>query len=283
MNTKSNHKVIFVMGVEHSGTTILHKMLGQHPDICWFSQFSMRGGEVPTRIRMPLYRRWNLIGRRLFPPSWKKIFGIRTKIFPVPMEPHKIWDYLLPNEKQFFDESDYNEESAERMRNIVDLACDYWKKDNHVIKLPRLTRATKLLARVFPDAYFVYIIRDGKAVAFSNEKKFLRGGGTPDEALRNSAQFWKDVVDYFKGSEKRIEGRLITIRYADLCADVHGHLREILEFAGIPTDNSYYERFPKTLEVTNERYFKTCTPEQKVIINDTIGDTLVEFGYSKFS
>lgn len=270
------------MGVEHSGTTILHKMLGQHPDVCWFSQFSMRGGEIPTRRRLPFYRQINSVGRRLYPPSWKKVFGITTKLFPVPMEPHKIWDYLLPNEKQFFDENDYDEAAAERMRKIVNLACTYWKKNVHVIKLPRLTRATRLLAKVFPDAYFVYIIRDGKAVALSNKEKFMWRGGTPDDALKRSAEFWKDVVTYFKGSEDSIRGRLITVRYNEFCMDVRGHLRNILDFIGIPTDDQFFEQFPERLEVTNKRHFSDCTPEEKKIINDAIGDTLVEFGYKKF-
>ena len=45
---------VFVFGVDHSGTTILYRMLAYHPDLTWFSQFSLRRGEIPGRRRRPI-------------------------------------------------------------------------------------------------------------------------------------------------------------------------------------------------------------------------------------
>ena len=44
---------VFVFGADHSGTTILYRMLAYHPDLTWLSQFSLRRGEIPGRRRRP--------------------------------------------------------------------------------------------------------------------------------------------------------------------------------------------------------------------------------------
>ena len=48
-------RAIFVVGVEHSGTTILYRMLARHPDLAWLSHYSMRDGEIPNRCRVPFF------------------------------------------------------------------------------------------------------------------------------------------------------------------------------------------------------------------------------------
>ena len=43
-------RAIFVVGVEHSGTTILYRMLARHPDLAWLSHYSMRDGKNPESL-----------------------------------------------------------------------------------------------------------------------------------------------------------------------------------------------------------------------------------------
>ena len=43
----------FILGAAHSGTTILYRMLALHPEVLWFSQFSLRSGEIAGRWSLP--------------------------------------------------------------------------------------------------------------------------------------------------------------------------------------------------------------------------------------
>ena len=76
--------VIFVMGAQHSGTTILYKMIALHPDVTWFSQFSKRDGSIPGRFRFPGYRLLDHILRRRFRHSWLKEEGPSLQSFWFP-------------------------------------------------------------------------------------------------------------------------------------------------------------------------------------------------------
>ena len=94
---------IFIIGVEHSGTTILYRMLARHPDLAWLSQYSMRGGEVPSRMRVPFYSLINRVGTRALGTKWRKDFGLLTTILPNPYEGLETWDLsLLPNSRKYF-------------------------------------------------------------------------------------------------------------------------------------------------------------------------------------
>ena len=48
-----NCRPVYVLGVAHSGTSILRKMLAYHPEATWFSQYSLRDGSVEGRRRVP--------------------------------------------------------------------------------------------------------------------------------------------------------------------------------------------------------------------------------------
>jgi len=273
---------IFVIGAEHSGTTILYRMLAKHSAVCWFSQYSMRGGEVPSRFRVPFYNQINKYGNKLFPITWRKRFGLYEKLIPSPSEPHKIWEYLLPDEKQFFDESDFEKMQAQKMKDFIKMECDAWGKDVLITKLPRLTRAVAVLKQTFPDAHFVHIIRDGKAVALSNRHKFARHTDSDMQALKDSANYWKEVVDYIGGQKEDIQKRYTEIRYEDVCVGVHSALKEILSDIGMPAEKISMEDVPEELTVTNHKHFDDCPKEDKRVLNDILSDTLQGYDYQSF-
>jgi len=283
MSSQDTQKnMIFIIGVEHSGTTILYRMLAKHSVVCWFSQYSMRGGEVPSRFRVPFYNQINKYGNKLFPITWRKRFGLYEKLIPSPSEPHKIWEYLLPDEKQFFDESDFEKMQAQKMRDFIKMECDAWGKDLLITKLPRLTRAVAVLKQAFPDAYFVHIVRDGKAVALSNQSKFARYTDDNIRALKDSAEYWRDVVNYVAEQKQSIEGRYIQVRYEDICSDVHGVLKSILSDLNVSLGKFDMSDIPKELTVTNEKHFEECSKEEKMVLNDILANSLRRYNYDQF-
>jgi hypothetical protein len=275
-------KTIFIIGVDHSGTTILYKMLAQHPALCWFSQFSMRGGEIPGRRRLPGNVLANRVGRKLFHPVWQKQATIPARYIPTPNEAPKIWDYLVPDTKHFWYEDDCTEEMKRRLQYICEQECKQWKKTFLLIKRPRLTRSVRLLATCLPDSSFIHIIRDGKAVSLSNMQKLSRKIPDRREALKLSAMYWKDVVTYVDDAREVLDKRLKSIRYEDFCKDVHQHIAKILENVGLSADG-LYNRLPKTIAVTNNKHFDECPPIYKEDINTLLGTALPRYGYEPFT
>ena len=90
-----------------------------------------------------------------------------------------------------------------------------------------------LLNRVFPDANFIHIIRDGKAVALSNEHKFRPSPWGAPVALRESAEYWKEIVLHLQGAGAHIGDRFTTIKYENLCQDVRAVVSSIMQSVGL--------------------------------------------------
>jgi len=104
-------------------------------------------------------------------------------------------------------------------------------------KTPMYMQNLRLLERLFSDALFVHLIRDGRDAALS----FLampRGLMTdtwmqPHTATGFACQ-WKTEVQAARRLGRRVGGeRYLEIRYEDLVADVETQLRRICEFAGL--------------------------------------------------
>jgi len=264
-------KIIFITGVAHSGTTVLYRMLGQHPDICWFSQFSLRGGEIPGRFRLPFYAFINRTGRKYFKPSAKKESGfLRTMAIPAANEPHKVWDFLIPS-TDFLEESDYDSQKGEQIAHICNLEMDHWRKDVLIVKLPRLSQAIAFLARALPNAYFINIERDAKSVVLSNADKFPAPDG--EDALFKSLFAWRQgVVKYGRRIEGTIPKRMMTLSYEDFCEDVRGHLKNILSFVSVEINDAFLEQFPKTFTIANDKWFKDMSSEKKEALDAMAAD-----------
>ena len=91
---------IFILGVDHSGTSIFYKMLAFHPQLAWFSQYSQRDGVVAGRFRLPLGAYINPMLRPFLKHSWRKETAWWDVVRPRPSEAHKIWEHLVPRWRQ---------------------------------------------------------------------------------------------------------------------------------------------------------------------------------------
>ena len=103
-------------------------------------------------------------------------------------------------------------------------------------KTPMYMQNLRLLERLFPDALFVHLIRDGRDAALS----FLampRGIVTetwmhPRTAAGFACQ-WRTEVAAARRLGRRAGGRYLEVRYEDVVADVEAVLRRICSFAGL--------------------------------------------------
>jgi hypothetical protein len=112
-------------------------------------------------------------------------------------------------------------------------------------KTPQYMRHLGIIERLFPDAQYVHLIRDGRdaALAFLDmpEGVVTRTWAHP----RSPAGFaceWKTEVSRARDLGRRIgPARYLEIRYEDLVADTDGLVRSVCSFAGLPFDPEMLE------------------------------------------
>ena len=259
---------VFVLGVDHSGTTILYRMLAHHPDLIWLSQFSLRGGEIPGRPGRRAAGLRDSLMRRVPHPWTKEDSGLVRRLVPHPGEEPAVWAYLLEDEGA----------SAERLRETLAAFSARHGNRRLLAKRPAFTRHLPLLRDAFPRAAFVHIVRDGRAVALSLRGKELkrRPELDPGGALEHSARFWVETlerIDATPGIEP------IGLRYEDFCEDVHGSLRSVLERAGLDAGRFPFERVPERLEVSNSRWTADADPGELERVTAIEAELLGRHGY----
>jgi hypothetical protein len=158
------------------------------------------------------------------------------------------------------------------------------------------------LHAVYPQAKFIHIIRDGRAVASSFLRvRFWKGWLGPDywgwgplsadqqERFRAhgssfvalAALHWEILMDAYERAKPGIPAdRILEIRYEDLCADPIGILRAACEFAQLefaPHLQRQIRRF--RLRSQNDKWREGLSPAQQHTLNDCIRGSLSRWGY----
>ncbi len=98
------------------------------------------------------------------------------------------------------------------------------KTPNHLLYM-------RTLERFFPEARFVHIVRDPRAVALS-----WRGVPWSNGSLEKDAEVWRRYLATARARPPRQRERLAVLRYEDLVARPEAELRELCAFLGLPFD-----------------------------------------------
>lgn len=246
-------KPVFIVGAGHSGTSILYRMLAAHPDFAWFSQYSSRGGEIPGRFKFPFYRYFNRALRRILKHSWAKE-ETGFKLIPRPGDAEQIWDYIFSAASE--------SEIIDRLKKIFEKECENWRKHFILSKNIRFYRYLPLFKRAFPEAKFIHIVRDGRALVLSRKYKIGANGEDrikePIENFFKKAKAWVLAVETISRQKENFD--MFELRYEDFCKDVHGYFKKILEYSGLDIAKFSFNRFPKTLTPVNDKWFKVAVP-----------------------
>lgn len=116
------------------------------------------------------------------------------------------------------------------------------KTANYVLSIP-------LLARLFPEAYFVHVIRDGRDVGLS---WLDTGWDFGPQTVEEAALYWRYYVQRGRRAASQVgPQRYREIRYEDLVADPATALQElcgVLELSYHPAMLKYFERAPELLD-----------------------------------
>lgn len=296
---------IFVVGAPRSGTTVIFNTFAARPDLAWFTQHLNR---------LPGWPSVTVLARLadLVPPVRKSIMRSdsdrrwweKARIGPV--EGYAVWERYAG--RRFVYESLVGEyptpEQRAELRALVGKLLRYQGRDRFATKITGPARIG-FLADVFPDALFVNVIRDGRAVARSLMKvdfwagtwreRSVAWGGVLDEAdldrwrelgeppLGLAALQWQELVRGAREeAERNVPDRYAEVRYEDFVADPHATIDEMTDFCELPEAAEPHEFLRARVEIRDmNRGSAAASESERELLDALIGAELAALGYGE--
>jgi len=190
-------KTIIVLGTARSGTTWLLEQLRAHPAVA--------GVQAESLIFESITMLWN------------NAYRADGQGLSAYLSADEVTAALRRYCDQIF--------AATRDRHAPGATWFIEKTPSHVRRIP-------MLARLYPDAWFVSITRDGRDVARS---LLLAPIGTHDRTLVGGN--WVTALREMHMHSWRLQ-RLRDVRYEDLLRDPVGHITSLFEWMGLDVDES---------------------------------------------
>jgi hypothetical protein len=210
---------VFIIGCARSGTSVLKRLLGAHRQI---DAYPSEANELWHPTSYP----W-AAGARRAPPLWQAPAAFTA-------------DSL----------AHWPRGHGERIRRVFGWHQRLRARPVFLGKSSMINFMLADVDRLFPDARFIHIVRDGRAVALSYAEKEgrkmaaaaerYRDAGLwyePNALIMHMGKLWQDTLAEIEqvsaGLEWRANGRYHFCRYEDLCREPATLLRSLLEFIGV--------------------------------------------------
>jgi hypothetical protein len=266
---------VLVLGVRRSGTTLLRVMLDRHselavPDESYF---------VPQLADRHL--------RRVDPDEF--VDDLRR------IDTVAEWDVPLDKVRARLTE---RMPIGAAVATVYAVYADERGKARWGDKTPMYMQNLRLLDRLFPDAFFIHLIRDGRDAAMSflsMPKGLMTETWMQPRSVADFASQWRTEVKAARRLGRRVgQQRYLEVRYEDLVANVERVLRTIATFARLPYEPQMADfvddvegisakphqqslRRPPTAGLRNWRV--QMAPEDVGAFEQVAGDLLAELGY----
>jgi Sulfotransferase family len=249
-------KPIFIVGCHRSGTTILYDTLAQHPDVAYFTNAS---SYLP---KSPICANWiasAMLGETKIERFVKD--GIKVSCNS-PNEGTRLWEHhTVEGDSYCLDETYHNLEMEYYLKSTIQKHLRYFKVARFINKNPDNSVRIRYLYKLFPDAYFIHIIRDARAVChsllkfrqaaadfFGPEHRFASNGvkskawleikqlwdSDPTTAI---GLLWRDIIETLEFDRQFIPPeQYLEIRYEDFVSEPILHLKNLIQFCQLSWD-----------------------------------------------
>jgi len=288
---------VFLVGAPRSGTSLMYKALCLHPDASYISNWVRRAPAVPqlavlnrAAVHLPHLRlkAWFGGGDNAY------VYGSRRPLweraFPMPVEGEPLYTRAGVGEHA------NGSADLSRLRRSFAAVRRAGGGSTFVNKRVANNRRIPLLLDAFPDARFVEIVRDGRAVALSlanvdwwpdsvvwwagkTPREWEAAGGDP-WALR--ARTWVEELHATEqGLAKVPERQRLSITYEQLVRDPQTTLSGVAVFAGLdPAGAGRSWLAGVTFPDRNEAWRTRLDPATLATIEEVEGEDLRRHGYA---
>lgn len=286
---------VFIIGTGRCGSTLIQEILSRHSDVAFVSNVDDRltwlgsRGRFNTKLYdltpVPLTSK----GRLRFAPS-EGYRLLAREVSPMICEPFRdlTAEDAMPWVARRF-ERFFVSRAAAQGRPVFVQKFTGW---------PR----ARFIRHVFPDARFIHIVRDGRAVAASWLKmpwwsgyrgpSGWRWGSLPESYRREwetslgsfpllAGLQWKVLIDAFQQARSEIPENLwMDVRYEDLVDAPGPWFGKILEFAGLQW-NHRFDKWFRRYEFRRKTIHDGLTIPDNQRIEMTLAEHLVRWGYER--
>ena len=186
-----------------------------------------------------------------------------------------------------------------RIRAMFGLFTKLKRKKRFANKHPQNSLRIQFIKAVFPDAIFIHIIRDGRAVIQSNYNRACRDkfrksipfGNFPKPPrwrqymdlplVYQFAHQWVDLVSYIRtDANTHLNDRdYMEVKYEEFCRQPHRILKQIDLSCGLDPNKRYYEKIPIVFKSQNFKWKKELSDIEINQIQSIIGECMRESGY----
>jgi hypothetical protein len=293
-------KPVFILGAGRSGTTLLYKLFCLNNNFAWISNYMAKFpnfvilsslNRVNTRFpNLNLYSWFNKESNAFY--SDRKIL---KKILPTPVEGEVIYTKggfeIYPQGNRQLDNT-----SIDFFKDLVQKIAKYQGKKYFLSKRTANNRRINQLLQCFPDAKFINITRDGRAVAYSltkvqwwdKHKIWWKDQKTPPELRRENysdielaATNWVEEVKCIENGIRNISAEnIITLKYEDFAEDSEQYVLKCLKHIGVEPDPDWLSAVRKIRIYNNNHLWeKHLSAKEEEIVMAIQSDKLKELNY----
>jgi hypothetical protein len=288
---------VFMIGTGRCGSTLVHELVSRHPDIGFMTNLEDRFRYLPSaagRFNNQLYRRVAPSLTRKGRPRYAPSEGYRALAREVsPMVTESCRDLLG---------SDAMPWVAERFRAFFTERAGLQGRPVFLHKFTGWPRSG-FIGEVFPEARFVNVVRDGRAVVASalrtdwwkghlGPAHWQWGPLPPAYAAEWEASgrsfpvlaglCWKILMDAYAAARELVPGdRWLDVRFEDVLADPQERFKEILSFMDLDEDPALHEALAR-ITLSSERqhqYRRLLDPASLAMVERSLAGHLAAWGY----
>lgn len=286
-------RLVFVVGSGRSGTTTLQDHLAAHPDTAFISRLSDRSPTAPVIVVNRLWRHLAPLGRLRVPerfvPSPSQEALRRYEAIGVPS--------VLRDKAAMLEPGDADRLDLDAFDRLVARHSRWMGADTVVTKHTNNSMAVVLWRARYPDAHFVQVVRDPRAVVSSLRRvdwwPDLTLWWSPGDTPRSLAAAGEDPtviaarhvahqLTALRTAEQCVGcGDFTRFRYEDLVERRGPAMTALLDRCGLASDAATVERIMR-LPVRDQRFGWRASLSQAEIdaTEDELFDHLTYYGYS---
>lgn len=266
------HSPIFIIGSPRSGTNAFYYRFARHPELAAITNITKK---IPHSLT-----------------ATKIIMCFRSD--HIPTEARAVWDRFVCRDNDLLTRDDVTPKARRFLKKVVANNLKIFHKKRFINKNPRNSFRIGFLHEIFPDAYFIHLIRDGRAVVNSILRSRLRHNGDywgvkppgwrdllEKPLIEACALQWKLTVEHIQQSAQALPAaRYLEIRYEDLVESPLDVFEGVAQHCRLTWDPGYWGTILSDLQNMNYKWQEDFNPNDALSLNRELGELLTRLGYT---